>query len=386
MTIVLDDPYSTLGVSSTASAKDIKKAYRQLALKVHPDKRVGAGDADATFRKAREAFEHLTDDEWRKSYDASPMWTRFVSSLTAPSVEKTMGMGMVDGKNARVQRCLQASLKEEEKEDEAETEAAAAEEAVEPSDKVQAAAAASAAAAKAAATKAKSVSTKAWQRSRATWKCLRSKEGSPPDEEGVHWWQAITSTFLHFNAVHLLFNSWRLWRFGQVVETRLGQRAFVATFVLGGAMGNVLFAVVDGRAHVSCCQLLLSAFVKAPQWPATRCCGLLLWPAACDSPAAAAAACDSPAAAVAALLSAACMLAACIFLLPAYSCCLHACCLHACYLHACPLPTARFLSPRTGWSDRQHLRTQRCRIRRAVGLDGGVACSGEPEAASVIPL
>ena len=37
---------------------------------------------------------------------------------------------------------------------------------------------------------------------------------------------------------------------GDVLEQRLGQRAFVATFILGGASGNALFALLDGRAHV----------------------------------------------------------------------------------------------------------------------------------------
>ena len=41
-----------------------------------------------------------------------------------------------------------------------------------------------------------------------------------------------------------------MWRFGEVVEQRLGQRAFVVTFVVGGALGNLLFAWADGRAHV----------------------------------------------------------------------------------------------------------------------------------------
>jgi curved DNA-binding protein CbpA len=66
-----DDPYKILGVASNATAADIKKAYRKLALQYHPDK---ASDADreqssAKFAKIAAAYEVLSDEEERKQYD-----------------------------------------------------------------------------------------------------------------------------------------------------------------------------------------------------------------------------------------------------------------------------------------------------------------------------
>jgi len=63
------DYYEILGVSRTASADDIKKAYRQLALKYHPDRNPGNKEAEAKFREATEAYEVLSDAGKRKQYD-----------------------------------------------------------------------------------------------------------------------------------------------------------------------------------------------------------------------------------------------------------------------------------------------------------------------------
>lgn len=60
--------YKTLGISKTASEDEIKKAYRKLALKTHPD-RNKAPDAEAQFKRVNEAFEVLSDVEKRKIYD-----------------------------------------------------------------------------------------------------------------------------------------------------------------------------------------------------------------------------------------------------------------------------------------------------------------------------
>jgi DnaJ-class molecular chaperone len=67
-----DDPYKILGVSSDASASDIKKAYRTLALKNHPDKQTTEAareKASAAFTKIAAAYEVLSDDEERRQYD-----------------------------------------------------------------------------------------------------------------------------------------------------------------------------------------------------------------------------------------------------------------------------------------------------------------------------
>lgn len=67
-----DDPYKILGVTNDASASDIKKAYRTLALKNHPDKQTTDADrekATTIFSKIAAAYEVLSDDEERCQYD-----------------------------------------------------------------------------------------------------------------------------------------------------------------------------------------------------------------------------------------------------------------------------------------------------------------------------
>ena len=63
------DYYQILGVSKTASADEIKKAYRKLALKFHPDKNKGNKEAEAKFKEISEAYEVLKDNEKRSKYD-----------------------------------------------------------------------------------------------------------------------------------------------------------------------------------------------------------------------------------------------------------------------------------------------------------------------------
>lgn len=63
------DYYAILGVNKTASADEIKKAFRKLALKYHPDRNPGDKAAEARFKEASEAYEVLSDAEKRKKYD-----------------------------------------------------------------------------------------------------------------------------------------------------------------------------------------------------------------------------------------------------------------------------------------------------------------------------
>ena len=63
------DYYEILGVERSASEADIKRAYRKLALKYHPDRNPGDKEAEARFKEAAEAYEVLSDKEKRQRYD-----------------------------------------------------------------------------------------------------------------------------------------------------------------------------------------------------------------------------------------------------------------------------------------------------------------------------
>src|SRR5256885_11702405 len=62
------DYYTTLGVNRDASNEDIKKAYRKLAMKHHPDRNPDKG-SEEKFKEAKEAYEVLTDARKRQAYD-----------------------------------------------------------------------------------------------------------------------------------------------------------------------------------------------------------------------------------------------------------------------------------------------------------------------------
>ena len=63
------DYYDVLGVSKSADNKEIKKAYRKIAIKFHPDKNPGNKEAEEKFKEAAEAYEVLSNNEKRQRYD-----------------------------------------------------------------------------------------------------------------------------------------------------------------------------------------------------------------------------------------------------------------------------------------------------------------------------
>ena len=63
------DYYEVLGTQKGASAEEIKKAYRKLAMKYHPDRNPGDKEAEEKFKEAAEAYEVLSDDDKRSRYD-----------------------------------------------------------------------------------------------------------------------------------------------------------------------------------------------------------------------------------------------------------------------------------------------------------------------------
>ena len=63
------DYYEVLGVSKDASERDIKKAYKRLAMKYHPDRTAGDKELETKFKEVKEAYEILTDDQKRQMYD-----------------------------------------------------------------------------------------------------------------------------------------------------------------------------------------------------------------------------------------------------------------------------------------------------------------------------
>ncbi|MER1968462.1 molecular chaperone DnaJ [Castellaniella sp. GW247-6E4] len=85
------DFYEILGVAKNASEDDIRKAYRKLAMKYHPDRNPDSKEAEDKFKEAKEAYEILSDEEKRAVYD------RFGHAGVDPNAAGGAGMGGAGG-------------------------------------------------------------------------------------------------------------------------------------------------------------------------------------------------------------------------------------------------------------------------------------------------
>lgn len=81
------DYYETLGVAKNASEEELKKAYRRLAMKYHPDRNPGDKSAETKFKEAKEAYEILSDPQKRSAYD------QFGHAAVDPSMAGQGGAG-----------------------------------------------------------------------------------------------------------------------------------------------------------------------------------------------------------------------------------------------------------------------------------------------------
>ena len=77
------DYYNLLGVSRDASEQELKRAYKKLAMKYHPDRNQGDKSAEKKFKEVSEAYEVLSDQNKRQAYDqfghdglGSEVWSR----------------------------------------------------------------------------------------------------------------------------------------------------------------------------------------------------------------------------------------------------------------------------------------------------------------------
>ena len=86
--MVASDCYTTLGVKSTATGDEIKKAYRKKALQFHPDKNPSA-TAEETFKEINKAYETLSDADKRRTYDLQQQKPQFTATTSAAASSKS---------------------------------------------------------------------------------------------------------------------------------------------------------------------------------------------------------------------------------------------------------------------------------------------------------
>src|SRR6202165_1091428 len=85
------DYYETLGVKKSASAEDIRKAFRKLARKYHPDVNPGDKAAEEKFKTLSEANEVLSDPKKRKIYDQVGFYSDNIEAATAEAYARSGG-------------------------------------------------------------------------------------------------------------------------------------------------------------------------------------------------------------------------------------------------------------------------------------------------------
>jgi molecular chaperone DnaJ len=86
----MHDYYEILGVDKTATQEEIKKAYRKLAIKYHPDKNPDNPEAEEKFREISEAYETLGNEDKRAEYDNPPTMFNSVFGYQKPTIRTVL--------------------------------------------------------------------------------------------------------------------------------------------------------------------------------------------------------------------------------------------------------------------------------------------------------
>ena len=91
----MKDYYYFLGISPEATAEDIKKAYRKLSLKYHPDKTANDEFFENRFREVQEAYETLINEDSRKNYDSNLSLPKYQARNNLPPFIKTFSANKI---------------------------------------------------------------------------------------------------------------------------------------------------------------------------------------------------------------------------------------------------------------------------------------------------